>query len=228
MSPVNRKAAKSPKSKREDATRVDEVYEQILLGIVRGELPGKTELKSTQLADKLGVSRTPVIQALQRLAADGVVHLKMNKRAVVRPGAENWLIEIHQMRELLEPHAASRAAGHIPVEEIAKLEALAEAARPHEHKRWMSAAREFDFALHLAIADHSGSLALGGAIRKCWSYKRLSYVAATERAENLEQGYREHIALLGALKSGDSATAEAAARFHLRSAAMLRPSTRVV
>src|SRR5262245_20431057 len=76
----------------EDASRVDEVYEQILLKILRGELPGGTQIKSAQVARQFGLSRTPVIQALQRLAADGIVTLEMNKRAMVRPGAEHWLV----------------------------------------------------------------------------------------------------------------------------------------
>src|SRR5262249_26115372 len=73
-------------------SRVDEVYHQILAQIVRGELSGGTELKSTHLAARLGVSRTPVVQALARLIADGIVTQRMNMRAVVRPGAENWLV----------------------------------------------------------------------------------------------------------------------------------------
>jgi DNA-binding GntR family transcriptional regulator len=225
---VTKKERAASHEVRSDATSVDKVYEQILLGIVRGEIASETELKSTQLAAKLGVSRTPVVQALQRLAADGIVTLQMNKRAVVRAGAENWLVEIHQMRELLEPHAAAQAAGRIPPEDLARLEALAEKARPHADAKWREAAQEFDFALHLAIAEHAGNLVLGEAIRKCWSYKRLSYTALADPPESVEQGYREHLSLLAALKTGDAETARAAVTFHLRSAALLRPAKRIV
>ena len=211
-----------------EATLVDEVYQQILLQIVRGELHGGTELKSTQLAQSLGVSRTPVVQALQRLAADGLVLLEVNKRAVVRPGAENWLVEIHQMRELLEPHAAAQAATTIPAEELAELQRLADEAEPHRSPEWAAAAEQFDFALHLTIARHAGNFALGEAIRKCWSFKRLSYLAMPERPETLEKGYREHLAVLQALRVRDPETARAAMLFHLRSAARLRPMPTIV
>ena len=103
----------SPEGSRPEATRVEAVYEQILLQIVSGALTGGGEIKSTLLAKQLGLSRTPVVQALQRLAADGLVTLEMNKRAVVRPGAENWLVELHELREWLEPPAAARAALHL-------------------------------------------------------------------------------------------------------------------
>jgi DNA-binding GntR family transcriptional regulator len=86
-----------------DSSRVDDVYERILLDIVRGDLQGGAELKSTQIARRLGLSRTPVVQALQRLAADGIVTLELNKRAVVRPGAENWLVELHELRAIERP-----------------------------------------------------------------------------------------------------------------------------
>lgn len=211
-----------------ETSLVDTVYQQILLGIIKGEQAGGQELKSTQLAKQLGVSRTPVVQALQRLAADGIITLEINKRAVVRPGAENWLVEIHQLRELLEPHAASLAATRISDAALAELDALSAAAADSEHRDWAERVEHFDFALHLAIADATGNLALREAIRKCWSFKRLSYAAGPDRPEALEKGYQEHLSILAALKSRDPQTASAAMLFHLRSAAVLRPDRRIV
>lgn len=211
-----------------DASRVDEVYERILLQIVRGELKAGTEIKSTQIAQQLGLSRTPVVQALQRLAADGIVTLEMNKRAVVRPGAENWLVELHELRELLEPAAAARAAERITTETLAQLDQLAADAQPHSRADWPAAAQRFDFALHLAIADYSGNFALAETIRKIWTFKRISYLAIPEPAETLEKGYTEHLALLAALKAHDAETARAAMHFHLRSAATLRAARNIV
>lgn len=212
----------------DEISRVDAVYEQILLKILRGELPGGTAIKSTQIAQQLGLSRTPVVQALQRLAADGIVTLELNKRAVVRPGAENWLVELHELRELLEPAAAARAAGKLTSADVAELDQLAAAARPHSHADWPAAAQRFDFALHLKIAEHAGNFALAETIRKIWSFKRLSYVAAPEPPETLERAHGEHLALLTALRTGDSETARAAMMFHLRTAASQRTAGNIV
>jgi DNA-binding GntR family transcriptional regulator len=211
-----------------DASRVSEVYERILLQIVRGDIQSGTALKGTQIARDLGISRTPVVQALQRLASDGIVTLEMNKRAVVRPGAENWLVEIHELRELLEPAAAARAALRITADDLARLDRLAAEARPHSHKTWKAAAQKFDFALHLTVADRSGNFALGETLRKIWTFKRISYLAAPEPAETLEKGYTEHLALLAALHARDAETARAAMHFHLRSAAALRGARNIV
>jgi DNA-binding GntR family transcriptional regulator len=212
----------------DEISRVDEVYQQILLQILRGELPGGTEIKSTQIAQQLGLSRTPVVQALQRLAADGIVTLELNKRAVVRPGAENWLVELHELRELLEPAAAARAAGKLTAADLVELEELAATARPHSHDDWPAVAQRFDFALHLRIADYAGNFALRQTLHKIWTFKRLSYLAAPEPAESLERGHSEHLALLAALKAGDKDTARAAMMFHLRSAAARRTSANIV
>jgi DNA-binding GntR family transcriptional regulator len=211
-----------------ETSLVDTVYQRILLGIIRGEYLGGQELKSTVLAKELGVSRTPVVQALQRLAADGIITLEMNKRAVVRPGSENWLVEIHQLRELLEPHAASLAASRIPDATFAQLDELAAQAADVRRPGWAETVQQFDFALHLAIADNTENLALREAIRKCWSFKRLSYAAGPERQETLAKAYQEHLAILAALKARDAQTAAAAMLFHLRSAATLQPERRIV
>ena len=211
-----------------EPTLVDGIYEQILLRIIRGEFGGGQELKSTVLAKSLKVSRTPVVQALQRLAADGIVSLEPNKRAVVRQGAEDWLVGVHQLRELLEPTAAASAALLIPDVELKRLQDLAADAADQRSRDWAKAVSRFDFALHLAIADHTDNLALREMIRKCWSYKRLSYLAAVESPENLQKAYEQHLAILSAIAARDSATASAAMLFHLRSAAALRPERRIV
>jgi DNA-binding GntR family transcriptional regulator len=247
---VNRKTRKNPSAaksvairpvlttnysygKAAEQTLADSVYEQILLRIIRGEYIGGQELKSTLLAKDLGVSRTPVVQALQRLAADGIVNLELNKRALVRPGSENWLVEIHALRELLEPAAAALAAVRMPDVLLEQLRELAAAAaeRPgfdHTSAEWAAAVQKFDFALHLAIADHTENRALGEAIRKCWSYKRLSYDAVVDLPETLAKAYEEHLAILQALAARDAQTASAAMLFHLRSAAATRPERRIV
>lgn len=212
----------------EEQSLVTEIYNQILAQIVRGELPGGSELKSTHLAGELGVSRTPVVQALARLQADGIITQRLNMRAVVRPEAENWLVQIHDLRLLLEPAAAARAAAHMPSEAIAHLERIAELAAPCEDPAWDRRARDFDFDLHLGIADYANNEPLRSAIHKCWQYKRLSYELGPDRREALVRGYQDHLLILAAIKARDPDTASAAMELHLRHASSHRPSGRVV
>jgi len=219
---------------------VDEVYQKLLLRIIRCELPGGTELKSTQLAREIGVSRTPVVQALARLQADGIVIQQKNHRAVVREGAENWLVEIHELRLLLEPSAAGMAAGRMDAAEIERLQELAaglkacqlqyeEGDQSEAHlQKWGTASRNFDYALHLSIADHCGNLPICEAIHKCWSYKRVSYSAAGETPEIMTRGLYDHLVLLDSLKNEDADTAAAAMTMHLRNASRMRPDRLIV
>lgn len=196
----------------------DEAHDRILLKIVRGELPAGAELKSTRLAEELGMSRTPVIQALSRLTADGIVSQPLNQRASVRPGAENWLLDLHRVRQLLEPAAARACAGQVPVEVLGDLNTLVEDARPGRVKDWQTAARWLDQALHLVVAECCGNLAMREIIRRSWSYKRLSYEAGNDSDRHLREGWRQHAALVEAIGTGDADKAADLMAEHLAAA----------
>jgi DNA-binding GntR family transcriptional regulator len=206
----------------DQTSSVDEVYSQILLRIVKGELPSGSVLTSTRLATQLNVSRTPIVAALDRLVAEGILQKEKNRRAIVRNGAEHWLAQIHQLRIIVEPPAAALAAARITPEAISELDRLRRAAEPNRSEQWMKAARKFDHALHLAIADHCGNLPLRKTIYKSWTYKKLVFDAGYNLANPAESGYREHVAILEALSRHDAETASAAMLFHLRSASHIR------
>lgn len=207
---------------------VDDAYDRILGRIVEGKfLPGDI-LVCARLAKLLHISRTPVATALDRLVSDGILEKEKHHRARVRLGAENWLLHIHQLRELVEPPAAALAAKHISEEALATLQKLADASTPNSHRNWAETAREFDFALHLAIAEHSQNLPLRELINRCWRFKVLSYDLGCRNPEIEEIGHREHLAILFALAEHDSETASVAMLYHLRSSLCLSKSRQVV
>lgn len=209
-------------------TLVDTVYDEILIRIIHGDLASGTELKSTRIAAQMEVSRTPVVQALARLVADGIVTQQTNYRAIVRPGAENWLVDVHELRQQLEPAAARAAAGAIRREVLDDLGRLMDDARLCTGDAWRDASRDVDYALHLAIADHCGNLAIGESIRKCWMYKRVSYDAVADSPEAIERGLVEHAEILGHLRRGDGLSAGDAMRRHLDQAAAYRVHQRIL
>jgi DNA-binding GntR family transcriptional regulator len=211
-----------------ELSSVDEVYTQILLRIVKGDLPSGTVLTSTRLATQLNVSRTPIVAALDRLVADGILKKEKNKRAIVRDGAEHWLSQVHQLREMLEPPAAALAATRISSDALQRLGRLRSAAEPNRSDDWATAARQFDQAIHLSIADFCGNLPMRQTIYKCWSYKQLIFDAGHDIPRLVEIGYHEHVAILQALIRRDATTASAAMLFHLRSAACLRADCGIV
>jgi DNA-binding GntR family transcriptional regulator len=206
----------------------DEAHDRILLKIVRGELTAGTELKTTKLSEMLGMSRTPVMQALSRLTADGIVNQSLNQRATVRPGSENWLVDLHQVRQLLEPEAAGACVGRIPSEVLADLELLVRDATPGKSPHWQTAARWLDQALHLVIAEFGGNLAMRAILRRCWSYKRLSYEAGNDTDRHLREGWRQHAGLIDAISAGDHGEVERRMEAHLKSAAAGTAGGRIV
>ena len=114
----------------EDLSFVDEVYHDILLRIIHGDLPERSVLTASRLAEELKVSRTPVVAAIDRLTAEGILEKEKNKRAVIRAGAGQWLHQLHQLRELVEPSATFMATKRMPDDVLQQLELLAKSAEP--------------------------------------------------------------------------------------------------
>src|SRR6516162_7205711 len=87
--------------------------ELIREAILDGRLPPGQRLKEEELARELGISRTPVREALLILQAEGLVDAAPNRGAVVRSHAAADLEDLYQLRALLEGHATRRAAANI-------------------------------------------------------------------------------------------------------------------
>ncbi len=206
----------------------DMVGERILVRILREELRAGARLKSTELADQLNVSRTPVAKALAKLAADGILTQPNNHQAVVSPGASEWLVQTHALRQVLEPEAASLAAGNISSEVLDDLWALSRDAKPTRKYDWTEAAKFFDFTLHLSIAEFCGNLPMKISIRKCWTYKRLSYELSKGCQQELKPEYEQHLKILAALAEGDKTRARNEMTNHLVRASQFRFSEHII
>lgn len=205
----------SNKTPNEAETLVNTAYDQILLQIVQGALPSGTKLKTMPLSNQLGLSRTPVVQALQRLIADGIVTQVPQKCYVVAEGAEHWLINTHEIRLLLEPQATFYATKRLKADVLETLEDYAEAAKPDENLDWIPRTYLFDYHLHTSIARASGNLPLCEAICKGMSFKRLLNEVSNDSPDRLRRDHSEHQMILDSLKKREPETASAAMRYHL-------------
>jgi DNA-binding GntR family transcriptional regulator len=197
------------------APLADAVYETIMDAILGGHYSGGTELTEVSLAAELGVSRTPVHEALKRLAVEGLVEPMTNRQSrVVRLTAQR-VREIYEMRLLLEPAAAERAAERL---DPAQLEALRETARglaaATGRPNWAIHAVEFDIRFHDTVAAACGNERLRADITR---YRRLvrAFCRATGSPENLRQALAEHLEILGALEKCDGVAAHWAMTAHI-------------
>lgn len=88
------------------------IYQQLRQEIINGELPPRTVLQQVELAERFGVSRTPVREALQHLAHDGLIEFLSGQTAYVFPVTMEDVMEIHQIRVWLEVPAFQLALRH--------------------------------------------------------------------------------------------------------------------
>jgi DNA-binding GntR family transcriptional regulator len=140
--------------------------ELIREAIIDGRLEPGRRLKEEELARELGISRTPVREALLMLQAEGLVVATPNRGAIVRVHTPEDLDDLYQLRALLEGYAARRAAMRISdegVEELCLSCQRFEALSPEDDLRGL--VRENLF-FHNAILDIAGSARLAAMVRK--------------------------------------------------------------
>jgi len=195
---------------------VEAAYEAILENILSGALTSGTAISEVSLAKELNVSRTPVHQALARLAKDGLIeHRSGRKPRIARFGRDD-VIEIYDMRLLLETAATQRAAKRIDPRTLAELtrEADALAAAP-DGVDWIRQALDFDVRLHDALAVAAGNRRLRQEIEK---YRLLvrAFCRMTGNSENLREALQEHQTVLKALADRHPAAAGQAMARHVQ------------
>ncbi len=184
-------------------------------------LPPDTAVAERRLAGDLGVSRTPLREALRRLEGEGWLARRSDGTLAVRRLDVEEMLEVLQVRRLLEPEAAAAAAGTVPASEIEALrkrvQRLLAGGDPLDPER-----AALDHALHRAIGAACGNNTLAATIA---DLRRRTVLFATRRVpERLEPVCAEHLAILDALALGDAAAARAAMTTHVQNSrvALLR------
>ena len=195
---------------------VEAAYEAILDNILSGSLPSGAVVSEVSLAQELHVSRTPIHQALAQLAKEGLIeHHAGRKPRIARFGRED-VIEIYDMRLLLETAAAQRAAKRIDPKVLADLARDAEAlAAAPDSAEWNRKALDFDVRFHDALAAASGNRRLRQEIAKFRLLVR-AFCRMTGNAENLRESLKEHQVVLKALADKTPAAAGQAMAHHVQ------------
>jgi DNA-binding GntR family transcriptional regulator len=199
------------------ATRSDGVYEELRQQIVRGILRPNQRLIEAELADELQVSRTPVREGLQRLAADGLI-LSRRRGWVVREHTPEEITEIYEIRAALEGFAARLAAARATSSEIEAIAGLhrREAAgllqSPRDHLV------EVNDAFHEAIIVAAKNHRLAEQIRRNREFYFSYRIAALYSDEEAAASVRGHDELVAALEARDGQAAEDAGRRHVSEA----------
>lgn len=200
----------------EPANRTELAYELLLKKIMTGHwYPGAT-LSTYALAEELEISRTPILEALKRLQAEGIVEIipQIGCR-VVQPTARD-VAEVFTVRAVLEGLAAETAAVRISDKELKALWDLywqsETAAESGESERYDSLNRQF----HLSIVNASGMRKLEETMSGIWLLVRHQLSSIPFIAGRIERSMSEHLAILAALSSRDAESARRASEQHVR------------
>jgi DNA-binding GntR family transcriptional regulator len=200
------------------ASVVDQVYWAIRDRITGGSLQRGARIHQEDLADELGVSRTPVREALRRLAAEGLVEMRTNRGARVADVGQDDMHAAYEARLVIEPGAARLAAQSPAAEPLVRMRAALAAQRraiPNV-RRSFEANREF----HLALVQASGNAFLVQFVDRLWVARigEVIYERQSETPERMRLDADEHEQILQAIESGNGRRAESLTRRHLSDA----------
>jgi DNA-binding GntR family transcriptional regulator len=194
----------------------DAVAQAVRDGIAGGELVPDTTYSVYQLADLLGVSRSPVREGMLRLAEAGLVEIRRNRGFRVLPPRARDVEEIIEIRLALEPIAARKAALRGTDEQHAAIRAAlatmaAAAAREDDASFWPA-----DRALHDLLLRASGNARAAAVVAQLRSTTALLGPPTTASGRTVADIHAEHEPVVTAVLARDGAAAEAAMRAHLR------------
>ncbi|QHF96296.1 GntR family transcriptional regulator [Streptomyces sp. NHF165] len=194
----------------------DQVLEALRAALLSGELAPGEVYSAPALADRFGVSPTPVREAMQRLASEGAVETVPNRGFRVAEHSPRDVAELTEIRALLEVPAVLALARTVPVAHWDRLRPLAEDTLEAAARGDRTGYAETDRAFHRALLELTGNqqlVLLGDDIHRR-AHLCAVRAAPAPRTTDLLAEAAEHVALLDALTEGDLAAVERLVRGH--------------
>jgi DNA-binding GntR family transcriptional regulator len=196
------------------------VHQALRDAIVAGQLEAGEHINQDRVARELGVSRTPVREALRWLERDGLVRLEPNRGAFVSAFTDRDLFEIYELRELLEPHAAGIACAVATRAELAVLRDLAD----RIEETWEAEPQEsfaFNRAFHERLCQPCQNGLLLSLLAQVWSQQaalRIFTRYAQGGRAFAERTHAEHHSIVEAYAARDTAAVRDLVRAHIAAA----------
>jgi DNA-binding GntR family transcriptional regulator len=193
-------------------------YERIKRAILRCDLEPGSQVTEEQLAERFGISRSVVRPALKRLYQQQLVKTVSRNRYIIPPITLKDAHELFELRLMIEPPAAKRAAGRVEARELERLEQLCEAQYEPGDRESADAFLQANAEFHVGVARASGNDLLAEVVATLLDREqRLNHLAHMLGDRN-QQAFHEHRELVEALIAGDGDRAEAAMAEGIRSA----------
>ncbi len=201
----------------EYVTKLDLAEQVLIEAIASGKIGPGEQLRQVELADRLGISATPVREALRRLEAQGLVVRQPHRGVRVVEVEPEGMAELYIIRASLEGLAVEHAVAQLGPKEVKQLESIHERLTAARGNGEAKSLRKLNFDFHTGLYRHSAMPRLNRIIDSLWPlFPWDSMWAIPGRAESSE---REHEQILAAVRAGDSASAGQAMRQHIESGA---------
>jgi len=192
------------------------VFNKIREDILKGRYRHNESLKETKISKELGVSRTPVREAIRQLELEGLIKIIPNKGAVVSGINSKDIQDIYAIRSLIEGLSAKWACQNITDSDIEELEEIIYLSEFHLSKGHIEQIYILDNKFHEMLYNLSNSKILKHVLSDFHHYVqrvRLGSLSATDRAK---QSIQEHKDILQAIKEKDAEKVEALTNKHVR------------
>jgi GntR family transcriptional regulator, rspAB operon transcriptional repressor len=196
---------------------VEEAYRYLKTRIMSADLPPGASLNELDIAAALGTSRTPVREAIRKLEQEGLAMRYPNRGAIVTKLSMTDVLEIWQLREILEPAACRLAADRIDREALDRIELGFLDLRGHEvGPEAYEAFLRADMGLHGLIVDSTGNATLRHVLEML--NERIVQIRVVTSPARFRHAVDEHLAIIAALKARHAQEAMEAMRRHLENA----------
>ena len=194
----------------------DQAVEVLREMVVSGELAPGERINEAELAARLGISRGPLREALQRLGAEGFIEFRQNRGAFVRTITLDDVVQMYQVREVIEVKAAQlAAAANPPASAIAEVEQLL-ASVDETLRADGGRAYPTEFDLHEWVLQMSGNPILSRIGLDLQIQVRLARITSGRSHERARQALSEHQKILLAIAEGNARAAGRAMAEHLQ------------
>ena len=193
-----------------------DIFRLLVEAIESGDLAPGTRLRETELAERFGVSRTPIREGLKQLEAQGLARHEPNRGMVIPVLDNDEINELYVIREVLEGTAARLAAQHATEAEIALLQDMVAADQERLDDVEALIASNRGFHRRLTLASHNRYLV--AQMEHMKQYRLLLGGTTLGGAERRAEAVAEHARLVEAIAARDTQKAEELARAHILSA----------
>ncbi len=195
-------------------TTSDTVADELRAAIVRGDFEDGKELNQVDLARQFGVSRVPIREALRQLKAEGLISSEPHMRAAVVGHTLERIVEILELRTMLETYLMTRSAARMTDADLADLRKLCvKMIRTRNHDDWLAMNAQFHDQLYShADAPIASDLAHHLSLR-VQRYVRMVRSSGRNRSGDAN---REHAAILDAIERNDIPAAHTELERHIQ------------